>query len=220
MRYFLVGFFFLVVLVVGVAGFRGSTSRRPPIELFADMDRQPKLRPQTENNFFAFADKRSSRLTVPGTVARTKPYRLNATEPKPEVYPYEDAPVNTGRISGTTNFVETGPFEINTQLLARGKERYQINCLPCHGPLGDGNGITKKLGMAVVGNLHDPRIVKMPEGEMFFVIASGRNLMLPYAAQVGVEDRWAIIAYVRSLQLSRLGSLNDVPEQLRSALKK
>jgi mono/diheme cytochrome c family protein len=218
MRYFLAAFVLSVVLVVGMAGFRGSMSRKPPIEVFPDMDRQPKLRPQAENSFFA--DGRSSRLPVAGTVARSVPYRLASTETKQIVYPYEEAPVNTGRITGTTNFVETGPFEITAQLLNRGRDRYQINCLPCHGPLGDGNGVTKKLGMAVVATLHDPRIVKMADGELFFVIANGRNLMGGYAAQVSVEDRWAVIAYVRALQLSRLASLNDVPEQMRSALKK
>lgn len=218
MRYFLIAFFLVGVLVVGLAGFRGSTSRRPPLELFPDMDRQPKLRPQTESSFFA--DRRSSRPPVPGTVARSAPYHLAAIEPKREVYPFEDAPVNTGRIAGTTNFVATGPFEINAQFLERGRERYQIQCLPCHGPLGDGNGITKKLGMGVVGNLHDPRIAALPDGELFFVITNGRNLMQGYGAQIPVEDRWAIIAYVHALQLSRLATLNDVPEQMRSALKK
>jgi hypothetical protein len=218
MRYFLAIFVLSAVLVVGMAGFRGGMSRKPPIEVFPDMDRQPKLRPQAENSFFA--DGRSSRLPVEGTVARSIPHRLAAAEPKQIVYPYEDAPVNTGRITGTTNFVETGPFEITTQFLARGRDRYQISCLPCHGPLGDGNGVTKKLGMAVVATLHDPRITKMADGELFAVITNGKNLMGAYGAQVSVEDRWAIIAYVRALQLSRLASVNDVPEQMRSALKK
>lgn len=219
MRYFLAGFTLLVVLIVGMAGFRGGMSRKPPIEVFPDMDRQPKLRPQTPNNFFA--DGRSSRLLVPGTVARSTPYKnLANAEPQRPVYAFEDAPVNTGRISGTTNFVENGPFAVTQPFMERGRERYQIYCSPCHSSLGDGNGITKKLGMAVVASLHDPRIARFPDGELFYIISNGRNLMGPYAAQISVEDRWAIIAYVRALQLSRLASVNDVPEQLRSTLKK
>ena len=99
MRYFLLIFALCVIVVMAVAGKRGSTSRRPPIEIFSDMDRQPKLRPQTYNDFFA--DRMSSRLPVAGTIARSKPYQLNGQD----VYPYEDASVNTGKVPGTTNFV-------------------------------------------------------------------------------------------------------------------
>jgi hypothetical protein len=86
--------------------------------------------------------------------------------------------------------------------------------------LADGNGITKQFGMGVVGNLHDPRIVQMTDGEMFFVITHGRNLMGPYESQVTPEDRWAIIAYVRALQLSQLGDAADLPEAQRAAFAK
>jgi hypothetical protein len=86
--------------------------------------------------------------------------------------------------------------------------------------LADGNGITKKLGMATVANLHDPRIVRLADGEIFYVITNGRNTMYPYAGQVSVEDRWAIIAYLRALQLSQLASVDDVPEPQRSRFQK
>ena len=218
MRYFLVGFLLLCVLVVSIAGFRGSKSRRPPFEIFPDMDRQAKLRPQTVDSFFA--DRRSSRLPVMGTIARTAPYRLPGVDTNLVVYPFEDAPVNTGRVKGTTNFVETSPFEITPQFIGRGRERYQITCAPCHGPLGDGNSVTKKLGMATVANLHDPRIVRLPDGEVFYVITHGRNTMFPYGGQVPVEDRWAIIAYLRALQVSRLAAVEDVPEAQRAVFSK
>ncbi len=218
MRYFLVGFLLLCVLVVSVAGFRGSISRRPPFEIFPDMDRQAKLRPQTLDSFFS--DGRSSRLPVAGTMARSVAYRLSSTDTNLVVYPFEDAPVNTGQVKGATNFVENIPFEITDQFIARGRQRFQINCAPCHGPLGDGNGVTKKLGMTTVANLHDPRIVRLPDGEVFYVITHGRNTMFPYASQVTVEDRWAIIAYLRALQMSRLASLEDVPEAQRASLRK
>ena len=218
MRYFLVGFLLLGVLVVSVAGFRGSKSRRPPIEVFPDMDRQLKLRPQTLANFFV--DGRSSRLPVAGTIPRGAPFQLPGGDSNLVVYPFEDAPVNTGHVKGGTNFIETNPFEITPRLMARGRERFQINCSPCHGPLGDGNGVTKKLGMAVVANLHDARIVRLADGELFYVITNGRNTMASYGSQVPVEDRWAIIAYLRALQVSRLASIDDVPESDRAAIKK
>ena len=85
---------------------------------------------------------------------------------------------------------------------------------------GDGNGIVKKLGLATVANLHDKRIVELPDGEIFNTITYGKNTMGPYGANVTVDDRWAIISYVRALQLSRLGSVDDVPEAMRASLKK
>jgi hypothetical protein len=206
MRYFLLIFVICTVMVVAIAGKRGSLSRRPPIELFADMNRQPKLRPQTPDMFFA--DGKASREPIPGTISR-------------EDIHFEDIPVNTGRIPGTTNFITTLPVEVTAKLLARGQQRFQINCSPCHGAQGDGNGITKRIqAMATVANLHDKRIVELTDGEIFNTITYGKSLMGPYGANVTVEDRWAIIAYLRALQLSQLGTVDDVPEQLRSTLKR
>ena len=204
MRYFLLIFALCVVTVVGIAGRRGSFSRRQPIELFPDMVRQPKLRPQTPVPFFS--DGRSSRLPIPGTIAQEDTH-------------YEDLPVNTGRIPGTTNFVETIPVEVTAKLIARGQQRFNINCSPCHGQQADGNGVVKKLGLATVANLHDKRIVELPDGEIFNTITYGKNTMGPYGANVTIDDRWAIIAYLRALQLSQLGTVDDVPESARAALK-
>ena len=204
MRYLLLGFALICLVVVSLAGFRGSLSRRPPIEVFPDMDRQPKFSPQHPNAFFANGF--SSQLPVAGAIARGAPY--------------EDVPVNTGLMSGTTNFVETNPLPVTVELLKRGQERFQITCAPCHGAAGDGKGITTKYGMAVIRNLQEPLAVKMPDGQLFHTITYGFNLMGPYGAQVAIEDRWAIVAYVRALQRSRLASLEDVPEPQRAALKK
>jgi mono/diheme cytochrome c family protein len=214
-KYFLIPF--LVVIAVGIliAGKRGDMSRRSPIEVFPDMDRQLKLRPMQENGFFANGV--SSQPHLAGTIPRSTPIRNAAGK---EVWPFEDDPVNTGRVPGTTNFVELNPLKVDARLLARGQQRFTINCSPCHGQLADGNGITKKYGMAVVANLHDKRIVEMGDGEIFHVISNGRNLMQSYAAQVDVSDRWAIIAYVRALQLARLGTVDDVPEAERATLPK
>ncbi|MEK7706791.1 MAG: cytochrome c [Verrucomicrobiota bacterium] len=214
MRYFLIIFGVAVLVVMGVAGKRGDLSRNRPLQIFADMKRQLKLRPQTANGFFP--DGLSSQLPPAGTVAQSKPMIVVGQE----IYPYEDAPMNTGRVTGTTNFVELNPLPVTAELLARGRERFTIFCLPCHGAQADGNGIAKKIGaMSVVANLHDKRIVELPDGELFNTISHGKNLMGAYGPQIPVEDRWAIVAYVRALQLSRLGSVDDLPAEMKAKLK-
>jgi mono/diheme cytochrome c family protein len=204
MRYLFITFLAVTAVVLAIAGLRGSLSRRAPIEIFPDMVRQGKQRPQFQSDFFA--DGRGSRARPEGTIARGDAY--------------EDTPVNTGRITGTTNFVPTNPLPITQTLMARGQERFTINCSPCHGAQADGNGITKKIAaMGVVANLHDKRIVLLPDGDIYNTLSYGKNLMSGYAANIPVEDRWAIIAYVRALQLSKLGSLDDVPAEMRGKLK-
>jgi mono/diheme cytochrome c family protein len=219
MRYFLLGFVLLCALFLSVAGLRfdhgGRISRRPPIEVFPDMDRQPKLRPQAPNNFFG--DQLSSRLPVEGTVARGQPASVDGRD----VFHFEDHPYNTGRVTGQTNFIDTLPVPITEQLLARGQERFNIYCTPCHGAGGDGKGVTTRLGMTVIRDLHLPQVVSMPDGQLFHTITYGFiPLMGGYAAQIDVKDRWAIVAYVRALQRSRLATLDEVPEALRGSLKK
>jgi mono/diheme cytochrome c family protein len=221
MRYFLLLFVLTCVAVVGVAGFRGSHSRRTAIEWFPDMVRQNKVRPQTPSDFFP--DQESSRFVPAGTIAHTAPYVING-EPlvidgKP-VYRYEDAPVNTGRIPGTTNFIALNPLPLTRQLLERGEQRFKINCMPCHGPAGDGKGITSKYNMFSMANFHDQRLVNMPDGEIFNTITYGKNLMGSYGDNVPVEDRWAIIYYVRTLERSQLASVEDVPDPERAQFKK
>ncbi len=206
----------LVVVVLSVAGFamigvQGRMSRKPPLELFSDMDRQLKLRPQKPFEFFSNGI--SSQLPPAGTIARSTPID-SANGP---VYPFEDSPVNTGCVVGKTNFVETNPLKVTGALLARGHERFDIYCAPCHGRLGDSNGITKKIGdMPAVANLHDKRIIAMPDGEIFNTISNGKNLMGAYGPLVPTEDRWAIVAYLRALQLSRLGGMDDLPADQRN----
>jgi mono/diheme cytochrome c family protein len=212
MRYFLLGFVLFWVAVVGILGFRGSHSRKPPVEIFPDMDRQPKYRPQSHSEFFA--DNRTSRQPVPGTVVRAEATEVNGQK----VFAHQDHPYNTGRVAGSTNYVDGIPIAVNEALMNRGQERYQIFCGPCHGAAGDGKGITSRFGMAVIANLHDPRIVRQSDGELFNVITHGRGLMGSYAGQVPVHDRWAIVAYVRALQRSRLGSEDDVPGDMRAKL--
>ena len=202
------------VAVVCIAGFRGEVLRKPPLEIFADMNRQPKLRPQRPDDFMANGV--SSQLPPPGTIARSQPIETVDGV----AYAFQDVPVNTGRISGTTNFVETNPLPVTEELLARGHQRFDIYCSPCHGRLGDGNGITKKIGdMPAVANLHDARIVAMADGEIFNTITYGKSTMGAYGPLVPEQDRWAIIAYLRALQLSWLGSTNDLSAAEQAALK-
>jgi mono/diheme cytochrome c family protein len=203
MRYFVIGFILLCIAVVAIAGFRGGISRKPPIEVFPDMDRQPKLRPQTDNTFFG--NGLSSQLPVTGTIARGTPY--------------QDTPYNTGLVTGTTNFVENIPAPITEAMLNRGRERYGIYCQVCHGAVGGGQGVTSKYGMVAMANFHDKRLVIMPDGEIFNTITHGKNLMGAYGGIIPIEDRWAIVAYMRALQRSRLATLDDVPEPERARLQ-
>src|SRR5271154_3783886 len=208
MRYLL---YFILVFVASAAavftifGIPGHLSRTPPLEVFPDMVRQAKLRPEKPFDFFT--NGLSSQLPPAGTVMRSAPVEtLNGP-----VYSYQDVPLNTGCVTGTTNFVATNPLPITGALLQRGHEQFDIYCGPCHGRVGDGNGITKKLGvMPAVANLHDKRIVEMTDGEIFNTVSNGKGLMGAYGPLIPTEDRWALIAYLRALQLSWLGTTNDL----------
>ena len=217
MRYLL---YFILVFAAGTAamfaiiGLPGHLSRTPPLEVFPDMNRQLKLRP--EKPFGFFTNGLSSQLPPAGTVARSAPVQ---TLDGP-AYSFQDLPLNTGFATGTTNFVDTNPLPVTGKLLQRGREQFEIYCTPCHGGLGDGNGITKKIGaMPAVANLHDKRIVDMTDGEIFHTITHGKGLMGAYGPIMDAPGRWAVIAYLRALQLSQLGSTNELTADQRAALK-
>ncbi len=199
----------------GILGFQGKLSRKPPLELFPDMDRQAKLRPQETFKFMPNGV--SSQLPPAGTIARSEAIQTAGGA----VYRFEDSPVNTGRVAGTTNFVETNPLTVNLKLIQRGRERFDIYCAPCHGRLGDGNGITKKIGVvAAAANLHDKRIVEQTDGEIFKTVTYGKGLMGAAGPLISTEDRWAVIAYLRALQLSHLGALEELTPEQSANLKK
>ena len=122
-------------------------------------------------------------------------------------------------MTGSTNWIEISPVEITEALMERGHQRYDIHCTPCHGAAGDGKGITSKYGMVAVANFHDARLVSMTDGEISNTITNGKNLMGPYGANIKIEDRWAIIAYLRALQRSRLSTMDDVPEPQKAAFQ-
>lgn len=203
MRYVYYVFLFICVLTVSVMGFRGQRSTKPPLEVFPDMDRQPKYLPQGESAFFA--DGRTDRPLPPGVVARGD---LRADG---ELYTGKDA-------SG--KFIARFPasVKVDARLLERGRQRFTIYCAPCHGALGDGNGITKQYGMGATPTYHDDRLRNLPDGEIYNVITNGAKTMLPYADKIVPEDRWAVVAYVRALQRAQLGTPNDVPPAYKTQL--
>jgi mono/diheme cytochrome c family protein len=187
-------------LLLTAAGCRGQTSEQPPIWLMRDMFHQQRFNPQAESAFFG--DRRSQRQPVAGTVPR-------------EGY-LDDPRVAQGREPDGSGYVLSTPDGVvaaaggMAKLLDRGRDRYGIYCTPCHGALGDGNGIvyvravsTKGYNFAQPANYHDERIRHMPDGQMFATISNGVRNMAGYAAQIPVQDRWAIVAYVRALELSQ-----------------
>jgi mono/diheme cytochrome c family protein len=201
MRYAYVIFFFLVVAVVSIFGLRGHTFRKPPLEIFRDMDRQPKYKPQSPSAFFA--DGRTDRPVPPHTAPRGALIR--------------DSVIASG-MNADGSFTTEFPVEVTAELMARGHDRFQIFCSPCHGAIGDGNGITKQYGMAATPTYHDARLRDMPVGEIFNTITHGKNLMGRYGDKLAVKDRWAVIAYVRALQKAAQGTADDVPPEHRSEL--
>ena len=215
MRYVLIGIAMMVFLVVSLAGFRGDISRKPPLEVFPDMDRQPKLRPMEPNSFFK--NGMSSQSLVKGTIARSQPIALADGK---EVYPFEKGHVVVSGFESGTNTVETIPIPVTSQLMARGRAKYNISCVPCHGGQGDGNGVVKYFGFSAIKDLHDPNVVKLNDGQIYRVITvgnqEGKGLMKGYANTLDVTDRWAIVAYVRALQLSRLGKEEEVPKRFHA----
>jgi mono/diheme cytochrome c family protein len=165
-----------------------------------DMHDQPKYKPFRQSGFFG--DDRSARPLVEDTVARGQ---LRA-----------DAAYYTGK-QGTMP-VDVFPVAVTAALLQRGQQRYGIYCTPCHGATGRGDGMVVQRGYRRPPSLHIDRLRNEKTGYFFDVITSGFGAMPDYAAQVPVADRWAIVAYLRALQLSENARLEDVPPERRAAL--
>jgi len=165
-----------------------------------DMHDQPKYQPLEQSSFFA--DSLASRPLVAGTVPRGF---LNA-----------DRLLHTGQENGqaATRF----PFEVDGGVMARGRERFDIFCAPCHGRTGEGDGIVVRRGYRRPPRFADERLRQAPVGHYFDVITNGFGAMPDYAVQVAPRDRWAIIAYVRALQLSARAMLADVPAAERDRI--
>jgi hypothetical protein len=156
------------------------------------MHNQPKFVPQRGTDFYA--DGRSSRPQVENTVARTQLH--------------EDSYFYTGMVDGKEG--DALPFPVTLQVLEKGQERYNIYCTPCHSRVGNGAGMIVSRGYHPAGNFHTARLLAAPLGHFFNVISNGYGAMPDYASQVTVEDRWAITAYIRALQLSQNAKQDDV----------
>jgi cytochrome c5 len=223
LRYFFASFLLITCAVIALAGFRGQKSGLPPIEIFPDMDHQPKFQPQHPNDFFA--DGRSGRKPVTGTVpmgytlanrylqagARNATLQPTGFTSQPDYY-------NTGKIGDS--YGNGFPLEVSERLLDRGEERFNINCSICHGLTAHGNGVVKEIGKwATVANLQDERIRTMPDGQIFNTITNGKNTMGAYGPQISVDDRWAIVAYIRALHRSQNGKLADLSEAQQKELQ-
>lgn len=222
LRYFFIGLGLFIVIVLAAAGFRGQKSARTPIEIFPDMDRQPKVKAMVPSRFYA--DGRGARTPVPGTVPLGYERPLSAEYPRPDAGPYTAI-----RFSSGTDYLNTGrfgdqwgtglPVPVTMELLQRGRERYQIYCAVCHGDSGAGNGVAGKYGMVAIASYHQDRLRTMADGEIFNTITHGRNTMLGYGANIPVNDRWAIVAYIRALQFAQQGTIDDVPPAVRADLE-
>ena len=220
----------LLLTIAGVAflGFRGKRSAEPPFELFPDMVRQPKVRAQAPLDFFA--DGRGGRMPIDGTIpiGYQMPQATSIATPAPGV-PAAESHLQLAFSEGS-DYYNTGkmgnnwgtglPVDLNPELMRRGRERFNITCVMCHGATAAGTGITKQFGLATVVTLQDDRIRGMADGEIFNTITNGKNTMMAYGSIVTVRDRWAIIAYLRALQRSQNATIADVPENQRAALDK
>jgi len=164
------------------------------------MSVQPKYDPLEPSDFFA--DGMSARPRIPGTVARGE---LALT-----------GFLATGKINGQDG--DGFPFPVTMQVMNRGQERFNVYCSECHGKLGDGNGMIPSRGYRRPPSYHTDTLRAAKTGHFFDVMTNGFGAMPSYAAQVPVTDRWAIIAYIRALQLSEHATVNDLPPDLRARL--
>jgi mono/diheme cytochrome c family protein len=181
-----------------MAGCRGETSREPPIVIIRNMYDQPRYKIQAHSDYFA--DHRAMRPPVEGVIARER-------EIDPEVA--------TGRLPDQSGYVLTIPKHAvdalggMDKLLVRGKERYNIFCAPCHDATGSGNGEVVAHAVAVGAAVlkpptyHQDRLRHSPDGQLFATISNGLRNMPAYGYQIPTNDRWAIVGYVRALQVSQ-----------------
>jgi mono/diheme cytochrome c family protein len=162
---------------------------------------QPHQRPLEPSNFFD--DGMASRPAEPGTVARAgraqNEQRLNS--------------------KADGKLIDGFPFEVTMEVLVRGQERYEIFCSPCHDRLGNGQGMIVRRGFTPARSFHDPRLRDAPAGHFFQVMTQGFGVMPSYANQLSEHDRWAVIAYIRALQLSRNARLDQLPPKDREKMK-
>lgn len=184
-----------------------------------DMQDQPKYLPYRGSE--SFPDSLSSRPLVEGTVPRgflrldNALYKgIAATAPTAAA-----ATTDSAAAPGTGAVATTFPFVITKEIIDRGEERFNIYCSPCHGELGDGNGMVAKRGFRNPPSFHIDRLRSAPPGHFVDVMTNGFGVMPDYSMQVPVHERWAIAAYIRALQLSQNAKVSDIPAQDQAKLK-
>ncbi|MDG3008188.1 c-type cytochrome [Paludisphaera mucosa] len=172
-----------------------------------DMYDQPRFEPYEATTLFS--DGASSRTLVLGTVPREDVRGLPAVEDRELLL--------TGLKDGVA--AQEPPFAVDRAVLERGKQRYGIYCTPCHGQLGDGRGVIVQRGFTPPPKYTEPRLVDAPLGHFFQVISNGHGAMYSFAARVAPQDRWAIAAYIRALQLSQNAKASELPPEDQSKLQ-
>jgi mono/diheme cytochrome c family protein len=191
---------------------RSGQTRLHPV---SDMDHQPRYKAQQASELFA--DGRAMRPKIEGTVARGEPI-YDPTY----YYGYENHPAE----GEEPPWIEKSPVEADMAVLERGKQRYEIFCATCHGLTGDGQGPTavratelQESAWIPPTSMHDPTVLARPDGHIFNTISHGIRTMPAYGTQIPVPDRWAIVAYVRALQVSRQGDVEEIPAEPRRQLE-
>ncbi|ACZ42498.1 quinol:cytochrome c oxidoreductase monoheme cytochrome subunit [Thermobaculum terrenum ATCC BAA-798] len=175
-----------------------------------NMREQPHIVPYEESDFFP--DKLSARQPPAHTIARGQ------LDDDPILYGPMGTPTPSQGSASASQDVY--PFAITKEVLERGQERFNIYCSPCHGRAGDGNGMIVKRGYKHPPSFYEQRLINAPASHFFDVITNGFGSMPDYKAQVAPQDRWAIIAYIRALQLSHNATIQDVPADKRGELEK
>ncbi len=209
MKYFFLSLFFVAVIVVSAAGFRGSKSELPPIEVFPDMDDQAKVKFQADSGFFA--DGIGGRKPVADTMPMgfEVPEKAAAEGAKPAKFGFSQGSdyYNSGKMGDFYGDGIPPEVEVDAALIERGHLRYNIYCAVCHGESGNGKGVTSKYGILNAFNFHQPgntdpanAAAYRPHGAIFDAITNGKGLMGSYGGNITVRDRWAIVAYIHALQ--------------------
>ena len=204
---------------VVAARIRASPSPKRPIHLVQDMDIQAKFKTQTLNPIFA--DQRSMRPEVVGTVARGETLL--------------DTHLENGVVDGAWATTMPDAIDLDLEIVRRGGERFNIYCAPCHGWDGMGKGPVNERAVDLMNNadgppqgtswtqarnLHDDGWSDQPIGQIYNTITNGKNSMAGYGSQIGREDRWAIALYVKALQRSQNATMQDVPLDQRAKINR
>ena len=195
-----------------------------------DMYNQPKFKPLAASTLWS--DGRSARPEVPGAVAHgagaiagTSSGRLGALPPPASdapTYPVDDEGRIRARLTPAAQppALAPNPLPMTLETLARGRERFGIYCAPCHSIAGDGDGMVARRGFPRPPSYHTDRLRNAPDSHLYSVITNGYGVMYAYADRVAPADRWAIVAYIRALQLSQNARIGDVPADRRKDLER